>query len=182
MTDPTPISDSDLAELERLHALASPGPWKAIHDTCDRCRETGREEFIFLPGPAVGNHGIINGKSDADLIVAAVNALPGLIRTVREQRADIARLDASLRSESAVISDISEVVKSGSPGRSLVDDVRRAISEREAMLSGMAGEHDTLALAHDRLLEQRLDRDAEIARLRAQVETASPRDSSRSAD
>lgn len=88
MTDLTPIPDSELDALERLREKAEPGPWRAD------VYGDGFQVAIATPlFPAIG---LANRWDDANLLVAAVNALPRLIRTVREQRAEIARLRAQV--------------------------------------------------------------------------------------
>ena len=56
----------------------TPEPWGIQNDTCARCRKEGREEFVFSPGPSRGYHGTIDGRADAEHIVACVNACAGI--------------------------------------------------------------------------------------------------------
>ena len=76
MPDLTP----DLAELERLLAEATPGPWQA-----DEATQTGQRATVAFPVVLSESTGEIllecdwGGDTDAALIVAAVNALPALL-------------------------------------------------------------------------------------------------------
>lgn len=76
----------DLNELERLMAEATPGPWEVSE--CDDLHAAGihaaEEKHPF---------GTTSANEEARLIVAAVNALPNLIRELRELRADRVRRD-----------------------------------------------------------------------------------------
>lgn len=92
----------DLNELERLLAEATPGPWafdsySTVH-SAPRIQEYEFDESVEpdvckMPRTGHGDLGTVQGAKDAELIVAAVNALPNLIRELRELRADRERLD-----------------------------------------------------------------------------------------
>jgi inosine/xanthosine triphosphate pyrophosphatase family protein len=90
-----------LDELERLINEATPGTWSITEDGDIVCQqtvtedgETYTESLSIATGECSQNWGYIHwGKlEDAALIVAAINALPGLIE--RAQRAE--RLEAEL--------------------------------------------------------------------------------------
>ena len=78
----------DLAELERLLAEATPGPWQA-----DEATQTGQRATVAFPvvlSESTGEillEGDFGGDTDAALIVAAVNALPFLLAEVRKANA-----------------------------------------------------------------------------------------------
>lgn len=88
----------DLNELEALLAKATPGPWEVQNDgwsirveQSDTEKERGwRVATTYASGP----HRAQQQIADAELIVAAVNALPALIARVREleQERDAAAL------------------------------------------------------------------------------------------
>lgn len=81
----------DLDELERLEKLATPGPWSTAPDDDNRSRSQG----VWAGPGGPWDEPIIKTDSgvyppdqvDADLIVAARNALPALIRDLRAARA-----------------------------------------------------------------------------------------------
>lgn len=76
----------DLDALEAAMREATPGPW--TFSECDDLHAAGihsaEEKYPF---------GTTSANEEARLIVAAVNALPNLIRELRELRADRERLD-----------------------------------------------------------------------------------------
>lgn len=81
-TDPTP----DLATLDALLAAATPGPWE--HSSTQWVSATPWSPDL-LPGPAmvcVTNGNDPRREANAALIAAAVNALPALLRDIREMR------------------------------------------------------------------------------------------------
>lgn len=85
---PLPV---DLALLERLHAEATPEPWKAVMDLGGGKLRYGPADGIQYGGEAdFGGFGIdqFNGSSnpaaDVRLIAATRNALPGLLKMARE--------------------------------------------------------------------------------------------------
>lgn len=99
----------DLNELGRLLAKATPRPWRHAIDDADfdywwgQAPEIG-PECLVMANDASGelrsacctcDDGIADNDqiANARLIVAAVNALPNLIRELRELRADRERLD-----------------------------------------------------------------------------------------
>lgn len=83
-----------LDDLERLHAEATPGPWRRWADIADEGVGNMWVEGLPLGAVAVGTRNGVGALGDAvaagtngrhaDLIVAAVNALPSLIATARE--------------------------------------------------------------------------------------------------
>jgi hypothetical protein len=86
-----------LDELERLLKAGTPGPWKIDGDKASP-DIFGPEGWAVALGECSQNCGYIhwNNLADADLIVAAINALPGLIesaRRVEEMRAALKTID-----------------------------------------------------------------------------------------
>jgi hypothetical protein len=90
----TPIDDGELAQLERLDALASPGPWFP--------------EPPYSPGTRPGDtYGVVDARGialvdavtfpDANMIAAARTQLPRLVLALRQARAANAELAATLR-------------------------------------------------------------------------------------
>jgi chromosome segregation ATPase len=85
------MSDLDLGALERALAEATPGPWRHHMDTMfgdtnavgydSRNGTAGEGARWWATGPDCRSH--TQASTDAALIVAAVNALPGLIAEVR---------------------------------------------------------------------------------------------------
>ena len=81
-----PITEEQLAELERLEREATPGPW-LVEDKRGWWRVRGPGGVAFDDGSACNEY---NAECDADtrdLIVAARNALPQLLAEVRRLRA-----------------------------------------------------------------------------------------------
>jgi hypothetical protein len=81
------LTDDDLAELERLHAKATPGPWEV--DTCDDPDELRDDGWYFI----WSDHGQVtthwhsrNSRTNHQLIAATRNALPALLAEVRRLR------------------------------------------------------------------------------------------------
>ena len=121
----------DLDELERLlNASTSPVPWKLYRESCryapTHYSPEGREGTELRigtvehhpqlkgPEPVVTTcdrwtnddrfkHGIFISEQDGALIVAAVNALPGLIAALRERQA--ATLDAAVSEQQKEIAE-----------------------------------------------------------------------------
>jgi hypothetical protein len=92
-TPPIPlVADEELAELERLLAAATPGPWS--YETDDEGSSMG---WICAPNekyPGFSGEELFDVRGDsaqqfinAALIVAAINALPGLLARIRELEA-----------------------------------------------------------------------------------------------
>lgn len=85
----TAIATADLNAIEALLAAGTPGPWRT--GTGDHwCRDirAGSDSPAFC--------GARNGPADAALIVAAVNALPGLLARLRAAEAERDALRAAL--------------------------------------------------------------------------------------
>ena len=92
---------TDLQELERLLAEATPGPW-AFNSystvlSAPRVQEyeiddTVETNVCVVPREGRGDLGTPQGQKDGDLIAAMRNALPELIAELRELRADRERL------------------------------------------------------------------------------------------
>jgi hypothetical protein len=95
--------DADMTEeLERLLAAATPGPWKHIPGkrmvfvVAPECHVYSNRDNDDGEGPHHPNT-IKRWNADAALIVAAINALPGLIAAAREldaARAELAEIRA----------------------------------------------------------------------------------------
>lgn len=83
---PTPLTDADLAELERLVEAATPGPWER--------GEGYGASVIFPPSESEDNPdeplAIDLRCDDADFIVAACNLAPALAAEVRRLRERLA--------------------------------------------------------------------------------------------
>lgn len=84
------MTDSDLDELERLHAAATPGKW--LHR--DKLDDGSPACDVLAIGPgyswsivcsANGNVSDVFEPQDAALIAGAANALPALIAAARER-------------------------------------------------------------------------------------------------
>ena len=79
MPDLTP----DLAELRRLAEAATPGPWAARYGVSWEARVCA----------TTGSLADVNSTANAELIVAAVNALPGLLDAAAERDALAAKVE-----------------------------------------------------------------------------------------
>ena len=88
---PDRLTDERLAELERLCAEATPGPWRTSREdmesyALDESGEWGHVVYIYRPDghrmPVFGER----AREDARFIVAARAALPALIAEVRALR------------------------------------------------------------------------------------------------
>ena len=79
MTDPTP----DLTELRRLAEAATPGPWAARYGVSWEARVCA----------TTGSLADVDSTANAELIAAAVNALPGLLDTAAERDALAAKVE-----------------------------------------------------------------------------------------
>lgn len=84
MSDATPITDEELAELRELEAKATPGEWE-VHEVTDY------DEVISRGMMVKGGRGInrgeefeLFGEDDAALIVALRNALPSLLARIEQ--------------------------------------------------------------------------------------------------
>lgn len=78
-----------LADLQRLHAAATPGPWDFDRERICANNETGDFLFDFRDVVLVGDDpiGVEGCTADGEWIVAAVNAAPALIAAVRAVQA-----------------------------------------------------------------------------------------------
>lgn len=76
----TDLSDAELAELERLCAGATPGPWGAIRPRLN-VRIMAGERYVMESG-----HYGVRTEEDAQLIAAARNALPRLLAELKRRR------------------------------------------------------------------------------------------------
>jgi len=81
----------DLDALEALHAKATPTLW--FVDEYDALQISDRDCGAVI-ATAYEPHTEEEWAGDRDLIVAAVNALPSLVRELREARAEIERVRA----------------------------------------------------------------------------------------
>ena len=79
MTSPTP----DLAELRRLAEAATPGPWAARYGVSWEARVCA----------TTGSLADVDSTANAELIAAAVNALPGLLDAAAERDALAAKVE-----------------------------------------------------------------------------------------
>lgn len=79
MPDLTP----DLAELRRLAEAATPGPWAARYGVSWEARVCA----------TTGSLADVNSTANAELIAAAVNALPGLLDAAAERDALAAKVE-----------------------------------------------------------------------------------------
>ena len=73
----------DLAELRRLAEAATPGPWAARYGVSWEARVCA----------TTGSLADVNSTANAELIVAAVNALPGLLDAAAERDALAAKVE-----------------------------------------------------------------------------------------
>ena len=92
---PEPLTDERLAELERLCAEATPGPWRVRH-LCSGCGpddDEGAGLGLEIEGPPQPWHeGQFARAADAKFIAAARDALPAMIAEVRALREENAAL------------------------------------------------------------------------------------------
>lgn len=83
------LSESELAELERMERAATASPWKVepVQDASGLSYPTNYETWVFVE-PAVCGLWASCGKrlDDADMIAALRNAAPRLLAEVRERR------------------------------------------------------------------------------------------------
>jgi hypothetical protein len=87
--DDAPLNDSELEDLERIVAGASPAPWEVFAGP-----GIAGDDFIRLggnndaqPDMYVSYDGKSAPESDLDFIAAARNYLPRLLAEVRQRRA-----------------------------------------------------------------------------------------------
>ena len=133
----------DLAELRRLAEAATPGPWAARYGVSWEARVCA----------TTGSLADVDSTANAELIAAAVNALPGLLDAAAERDRLARLLDEPRRSGCAVE----------------IAGVRIAPCDERGQTADMR-ERDTLAdrLAH--MTEARDNARAEVKRLTALVE------------
>jgi hypothetical protein len=86
--DQEPLSDTELRELERLVAHASPAPWVASIEGRDH---TSGDDVILVGGPLQEDMYVSRGtgpvsESDLDFIAAARTLVPRLIAEVKRAR------------------------------------------------------------------------------------------------
>jgi hypothetical protein len=90
-----PLTEAEIAELERLEREAYAAPWWFVALGKDK-DEPWRTGCIMQEHAAITDQmepGEIRG-GDAELVVALRNAAPRLLRELREARARIAELEA----------------------------------------------------------------------------------------
>src|SRR5690606_31918796 len=101
---PEPLTDERLAELERLCAEATPGPWRTSRGdmesyALDESGEWGHVVYIYRPDghriPLFGER----AREDARFIVAARAALPALIAELRALRRVAEAAEAVVRAQ-----------------------------------------------------------------------------------
>ena len=87
----------NLDELMRLHAAATPGPWR-VEEMSHILNDQVWFSAIIKAGDGLDEK-IVNqgaGKADAAYIVAACNAVPELVQRVRDLETEIRRRDAEI--------------------------------------------------------------------------------------
>lgn len=122
------MNAADIAELRRLLAAATPGPWIAgesdwevdavsFTEHGDDCVEdcTGLHNGMIVE---CGRDYDLGTKNDRDLIVAAINALPGLLDELeRPEALQIDAFNETLASRDAYIAKLQdELAKLRNPG------------------------------------------------------------------
>ncbi len=98
-TRPAAVTDAEIAELRRLAAAATPGPWTlemACDDVIGNVQITHNDWEIA--SWVYGNPDAVFGPlPDQHLIVAMRNALPGLLTALSATQAALARAEGALR-------------------------------------------------------------------------------------
>jgi hypothetical protein len=77
------MNPTDLDELERLAAAATPGPWEAIRPRIN-IRIMAGDRYVLESGPCG-----VRTEEDGQFIAAARAAVPALIAEVRRLRAQV---------------------------------------------------------------------------------------------
>lgn len=95
------VSDNVIAELTRLEAAATPGPWAIRHDTnifANRS-DVGHEGSVANTGGHSSNQVDCNVENfaNAELIAAMRNALPALLSELSSLRARVRQLLSSCK-------------------------------------------------------------------------------------
>jgi len=109
-------AEASLKWLEELLAKATPGPWRVAENEWNLkarpWRQTGGiEADLDLEVPAIlGWFTRPSDQYNAALIVAAVNALPGLIRDYRAQAALLEEAEAKLKANEWELADYAKTV------------------------------------------------------------------------
>lgn len=155
------MTDSELDELERLHEAATPSDWHVVP-----LAGNIEHSVVGMLGGYVSEICVTIPKEDAALIVAARNALPGLIAAVREGRARPVFVPTM-----ATDAQIDELKKHGSTVLVVDDgDVAKTLrAERDAALKERDDELELRGTWAERFEELRDERD-ELARKLADVE------------
>lgn len=98
------LTPEALDRLAELRAKGTPGEWKFPHRNYPDIVTTKRG-CVWNPGT-----GRINDPADAALIVAAVNALPGLVAAARERDQLRQSLMVTVRIHTGLIDDINDAL------------------------------------------------------------------------
>jgi hypothetical protein len=88
---PTPITEAELAELERLAGAATEGPWKCENGFVCGPDHTGKASYARGASIAQMDSDPLAGV-DAPFIVASRTAVPRLIERIRELQGEVERL------------------------------------------------------------------------------------------
>jgi hypothetical protein len=81
------MTNEQLEGLERREQAATPGPWEASVDYIETANETYGTPALCGP-----NDSLLDADDDYSFAAVARNALPELIKDLREARAEVARL------------------------------------------------------------------------------------------
>jgi hypothetical protein len=153
-TTPRPLTDADLAEIEKRADKANDGPWTRVSNAVDqrvvRLNSNGTVYEIATCEDAVTKH------SDADFIAHAREDVPRLLVTIDADRLELARLRRTVASAIRSLDDVLEIPV-GIPRVSAIQRSLRAILGAEAGTSTA----DRLELARLRRIESRAKEMAE---------------------
>ena len=150
MSAPTPET---LAELRRLLERATPGPWHAWDRGIGYEVHTEVEHNPIRCDPLNSGFRETFGGPDAQLIVAAVNALPALLDAAAERDAQAAKLDAAIdvahldRQQAWSAETFGPAEVRGHRG--VLDHIRKELVEIEAEPGDVTEWADLIILAFD---------------------------------
>ena len=153
-----PITAEEIAELRRLHAAATPGPWAYDDGVTDGDRATGERGKHPWVTTYPGNKVICQPDGDADsdvkehllpsiaemdgngdLIVAARNSLPRLLDALEEARRELDDTTGELDDISSYSGHASAFDEDGEADpRTLPEFVRDLVEERDAAKAKLA--------------------------------------------
>jgi hypothetical protein len=127
-----PTEALDLAALSALEAAATPAPWHLVRDGQDLRLES------VVEGDEIATWTYLEGDwaecdtRDPDLIVAARNALPGLLAEVKRLTAELARL-GMLHAQAAGERDVltAELTDAQRCGAAWMEEATRQATERD---------------------------------------------------